>query len=80
MKSIVALFAAAGMAAAPVAASAQGADALSVRAAAPMLPGFSFLQDDDNDGGGTTAVALGVVLIVLIGVAAISGNGKPVSP
>jgi hypothetical protein len=80
MKKIVGFLAAAGMALAPVAASAQSANALSLRAAAPMLPGFSFLQDDETDGGtggGSTAVILGVVLIVLIGAAAISGGGDP---
>jgi hypothetical protein len=78
MKKIVALFAAAGMAAAPVAASAQNASALSPsRAAAPMLSGFSFLQDDaDEGGGGSTAVILGLVIVLLIGIAAISGNGN----
>jgi hypothetical protein len=79
MKKIVALLAAAGMAVAPVAASAQDAGALSLsRSAAPMLPGFSFFQDDEgesNHGGGSTAVILGVVLVVLIGLGAISGNG-----
>ncbi len=82
MRKIVALMAAAGMAAAPVAVSAQDASALSLsRAAAPMLPGFSFFQDEDsNHGGGSTAVILGVVLLVLIGAAAISGNGGPSSP
>jgi hypothetical protein len=77
MKKIVALFAAAGMAVAPVVASAQDASALSpARASAPMLSGLSFLQDDDDDGGGSTAVILGVVLVVLIGIAAISGSGS----
>ena len=61
MKKFVGFLAAAGMAAAPVAASAQSANALSVsRATAQMLPGFSFLQGDDegdsNHGGGSTAV------------------------
>ena len=86
MRKSVAFLAAAGMAVAPVVASAQDASALSLsRAAAPMLPGFSFFQDDEgesNHGGGSTAVILGVVLIILIGVAAISGNGDngPASP
>ena len=86
MKKIVALLAAAGMAVAPVAANAQ-AGALSLsRVSAPMLPGLSFLQGDDegesNRGGGSTAVILGVVLIVLIGGAAASGGGNdlPNSP
>jgi hypothetical protein len=75
------MLAAAGLALAPVAAHA--AASLSVaRAAAPMV-GASFLQDaDDNDDHGSTAVILGVVLVVLIGVAAVSGNGheNPTSP
>ncbi len=78
MRRIVGLLAAVGMTISPIAASAQDASALSLsRAAAPMLPGFSFFQDDEgDDGGGSTAVILGVVLIVLIGAAAISGNGS----
>jgi len=84
MRKIVAFLAAAGMAVAPVAASAQTAGDLSLsRAPAPMLSGFSFFQDDEGDsnhGGGSTAVILGVVLIVLIGAAAISGDGDPISP
>jgi hypothetical protein len=71
------------MALAPVAANAGAADALSLsRAGAPMMSGFSFLQEaaDDDDDDGSTAVILGVVLVVLIGIAAISGNNKPVSP
>jgi hypothetical protein len=69
--------AAASMATAPVAANA--ASALSLRAAAPMV-GASFLQDEeDNEGGGSTAVILGVVLIVLIGIAAIGGSGSEAS-
>jgi hypothetical protein len=78
MRKFVALFAAAGMAAAPLAAHAQDASALSLsRASAPMLPGFSFLQDqaDDDDDNSSTAVILGVVLLVLLGAAAISGDG-----
>ena len=82
MRKIVGLLAAAGMAISPVAASAQGASTLSLsRAAADMAPGFSLLQDDEgesNRGGGSTAVILGVVLVILIGVAAISGsNSEP---
>ena len=82
MRKIVGYLAAAGMALTPIAASAQSASALSPsRAAAPMLSGFSFLQDDEsNHGGGSTAVILGVVLVILIGMAAISGDGDPVSP
>ena len=81
MRKIVAFLAAAGMATAPFAASAQDASALSLaRASAPMVSGLSFLQDDDDGGNGSTAVILGVVLVVLIGIAAISGDGKSVSP
>ena len=81
MKSIVALLAAAGMAVAPVAASAQDASALSLsRAWGPTVSGLSFLQDEDSEHhGGNTAVILGVLLVVLIGVAAISGNSSQVS-
>jgi hypothetical protein len=69
------MLAAAVLAFAPVATNA--ATSLSVaRAAAPAI-GVSYLQDDEesNHGGGSTAVILGVVLVVLIGIAAISGNG-----
>lgn len=69
------ILAAAGMAMAPVAANA--ASSLSLARAAAPLSGISFFQDDDDDDdGGSTAVILGVVLIVLIGVAAISGSGS----
>ena len=86
MRRIMGFLAAAGLAVAPVAASAQDASALSLAgASAPMGSGLSFFQDDDDDGGGSTAVILGVVLLVLIGVAAISGNNNepdntPASP
>jgi hypothetical protein len=81
MRRITAFLAAAGMAVAPVAATAQDASALSLAGASgPMSSGLSFLQDEEG-GGGSTAVALGVLLIVLIGAAAISGNGDhPHSP
>ena len=80
MKKIIALLAAAGMALSPVAANAGAADALSLSRAAAPMSGFSFLQAaDDDDDGGSTAVILGVVLVVLIGIAAISGNNKEVS-
>lgn len=76
MRKIVGLLAAAGMAISPVVASAQDASSLSIsRATATMAPGFSYLQEDDDDDNGGTAVILGVVLVVLIGIAAISGNG-----
>ncbi|MEA2462009.1 MAG: hypothetical protein QOH90_2186 [Actinomycetota bacterium] len=69
------------MALAPVAANAAAADALSLSRAAAPMSGFSFLQaaDDDDDDNGGTMVILGVVLVVLIGIAAISGNNKEVS-
>ena len=80
MKRIVAFLAAAGMAVAPVAASAQDASALSIsRASGPATSGLNFFEDEH--GGGSTAVILGVVLVILIGMAAISGNGNaPHSP
>ena len=82
LRKVTTMLVAAGMAISSVAANA--ATSLSVaRAAAPMM-GASYLQDatDDDDDHGSTAVILGVVLVVLIGVAAISGNGNngPTSP
>jgi hypothetical protein len=84
------VLAAAGMAVAPIAASAQDASALSLsRSGAPTLSGVSFFQGGDVEGEVThlpiTAVVLGVVLVILIGVAAISGNddtlnNPPASP
>jgi hypothetical protein len=75
MKRILAFVAAAGMAVAPVAASAQDASALSLAGASvPVSSGLSFF--DEEGGGGSTAVILGVVLVVLIGIAAISGNSS----
>jgi len=70
------ILAAAGMALAPVAANA--ASPLSLTRAAAPLSSFSLFQDedDDDDDGGSTAVILGVVLVVLIGIAAISGNSS----
>jgi hypothetical protein len=67
------MLAAAGLAISPVASNA--AASLSIARAAPQLAGASFLQDEEHHGRGT-AVILGVVLLVLIGAAAISGNGK----
>ena len=64
------------MAIAPVASNA--ASSLSVARAMPQLSGASFLQDDEHHGRGT-AVILGVILVVLMGAAAIAGNGKNVS-
>ena len=67
------MLAAAGLAISPVASNA--ASSLSVARAAPQLTGSSYLEDGEHHGPGT-AVILGVVLVVLIGVAAIAGNGK----
>ena len=80
MRKIVALLAAAGMAVAPVAASAQDASPLSIsRATGSTTSGLNFFEEER--GGGSTAVILGVLLVVLIGVAAISGNNNhPHSP
>lgn len=73
MKKFMSFLAAAGLAVAPVAVSAQDASALSLASVpAPASSGLSFF--DEESGGGSTAVILGVVLVVLIGVAAISGN------
>jgi hypothetical protein len=68
------MLAAAGLAISPVASNA--ASSLSIARAAPQLSGVSFLQDDEHHGHRGVAVILGVVLVVLIGVAAIAGNGK----
>lgn len=80
IKNIAALLSAVSLSVAPVAASA--ASPLSIAHAAPSYT--VSLQDDEggsNHGGGSTAVILGVLLVVLIGVAAISGNGDgPHSP
>ena len=67
------MLAAAGLAISPVASNA--ASSLSISRAAPLMSGASFLQDDDHRGPGT-AVILGVVLVVLMGAAAIAGNGN----
>jgi hypothetical protein len=84
VRKILAAMAATGMALAPVAANAGAADALSLSRAGAPMSSFSLFQDaaedTDNHGGGSTAVILGVVLVVLIGIAAISGNNDPVSP
>ena len=67
------MLAAAGMALAPVSANAQ------IDRAAPEISGVSSLQDGEG-GGGSTAIILGVVLVVLIAAVAISGTDKPESP
>lgn len=71
------MLAAAGLAISPVASNA--ASSLSIARAAPQLAGASLLQDDEHHNRRSVAVVLGVILIVLIGVAAISGNGKRAS-
>jgi hypothetical protein len=68
------MLAAAGLAISPVASNA--ASSLSIARAAPQLAGASFLQDDERHHGHGVAVILGVLLVVLIGAAAIAGNGN----
>jgi hypothetical protein len=72
------MIAATGLAVAPIANAASAA--IPSRIAAPVTN--ANYQDGDNEGGGSTAVILGVVLIVLIGIAAVSGGGddSPASP
>ena len=66
------MLAAFGMAVAP-AAAASAQSSLS-RAAAPVA-NPSYLQDED--GGGNTAVWLGLILVVLLGAIAITDGGDP---
>ena len=84
MRKILAALAATGLVLSPVAASAGAADSLSLSRAGASMSGFDLFQaaeeDDDDPGGGSTTVILGVVLVVLIGLAAVSGNGGPASP
>lgn len=78
-RKVVTFAAAAALAIAPMAANA--AASLSVARAMAPTSGASYLQDDvdgDNIGGGSTAVLLGVLLIILLGAVAISG-GEEVS-
>jgi len=79
-KNLAAVLSAASLSLSPVAAGA--ASPLSLGHAAPSYTSSYFQGDEEgNHGGGSTAVILGVILIVLIGVAAISGNGDhPGSP
>jgi hypothetical protein len=73
-RKVITMLAAAGMAISPVASNA--ASSLSIARAAPQMTGVSFLQDDDHHRGPGTAVILGVLLVVLMGAAAIAGNGN----
>ena len=68
------ILAAAGLAISPVASNA--ASSLSIARAAPQMSGVSFLQDEDHHRGPGAMVILGVVLVVLMGAAAIAGNGN----
>lgn len=72
------MIAATGMAVATLASAASAA--IPSRIAAPVTD--ANYQDGDNEGGGSTAVLLGVLLVVLIGFAAVSGGGddSPISP
>jgi len=76
-KKALMLLAAAGLAMSSVASNA--ASSLSIARAAAPTSGASFFQDDEDGDGIGTEVILGVVLLVLIGAAAISGNGDDVS-
>jgi hypothetical protein len=70
---------AAGLAFSSVASSA--AAPLSIARIGASLSQPSYFQDeDDDDDGGSTAVILGVVLVVLVGIAAISGDGGSDNP
>ena len=83
-RKLLSVSAAIAVALAPVAANA--ATSLSAaRAAPPMSASLHFEGEESNHGGGSTAVLLGVLLLVLIGLAAISGNdnnvnNRPASP
>jgi hypothetical protein len=70
------MLAAAVLAISPAASNA--ASSLSVARAAPQISGVSFLQDDDQNHRRRPGVMviLGVLLVVLIGAAAIAGNGN----
>jgi hypothetical protein len=69
---------AAGLAFSSVASSA--AAPLSIARIGASLSQPSYFQDDDDDDGGSTAVILGVVLVILVGIAAISGDGGGENP
>jgi hypothetical protein len=82
LRRVTMVLAAASMAISP-ALAAGDASSLSIARAAPAMQHASFFDEDEGDtnhGGGSTAVIIGVILIVLIGVAAISGGGKPNNP
>ena len=78
-KKLLTVLTASVVALTPVASNA--AASLSIARAAPTMSGASHFEgDESNHGGGSTAVILGVLLIVLIGVAAISrGDHLPKS-
>lgn len=74
---VTTLLAAAGIALSPIAANA--AASLSIAHALPSFQDETAASGEANTGGGSTAVILGVLLLVLIGGAAISGNGHEVA-
>ena len=80
VRNALAVLAAAGLALAPVASNATAS--LSIARAAPQMSGSSnFADDESNHGGGSVAVILGVLLLVLIGVGVTShGSSLPRSP
>jgi hypothetical protein len=73
-RKVTMMLAAAGLAISPVASNA--ASSLSIVRAAPQMSGASFLQDEDHHRGPGAMVILGVLLVVLMGAAAIAGNGN----
>jgi hypothetical protein len=70
------MLAAAGLAISPVASNA--ASSLSIARAAPQMTGASYLEGESH-GNRTAMVALGGLLIVLIAIVAIAGNGNSLS-
>jgi hypothetical protein len=76
-RKLVTIAAAATLAITPMVANA--AASLSVARAMAPTSGVSYLQDEDGDntGGGSTAVIIGVLLIVLLGAIAVSGGDEP---
>ena len=77
LRSTIALqLAAAGMAASPIASAA--AAPLPGRVAAPVTD--ARYQDNDKGAAVSTALILATIVLLLIGVAAISGDDDPASP